>query len=69
MIGQIFLNDNGRFQVDTRELTSGDALEVLIVDGRSETPRWIETRVEQGGQRYYLTGLFGYNPIGLFAKV
>lgn len=67
--GQINLNSCDRFQVDNVELTSGDALEVLIVDGRDNSPKWIETTVEHDGESYYLTGLLGYNPVGLFARV
>lgn len=69
MIGQLFINGNERLQVDTRELTSGDALEVLIVDGRDDKAKWVETTVEHNGYSYFLTGLLGYSPVGLFAKV
>lgn len=69
MTGQLFINDNERLQVDTRELTSGDALEVLIVDGRDDKAKWVETTVEHNGYSYFLTGLLGYSPVGLFAKV
>lgn len=69
MIGQIILNSRSRFQVDTVELTSGDTLEVLVIDGQDNLPKWISTRVEHNGDNYYLVGLLGYNPIGLFAKV
>lgn len=68
MIGQIFINDNGRFQVDRRELTSGDALTVLIVDGDGK-PKWIDTTVEHNEGGYYLTGLRCYSFTGLFAAV
>ncbi len=69
MTGQIFINARDRFQVDTRELTSGDALRVLVVDGRDDSPKWVETRVEHNGESYYLTGIVGYSPVGLFAQV
>lgn len=67
--GQITLNSRDRFQVDERELNSGDALEVLVVDGRDNSPKWIETTVEHDGESYYLTGLLGYSYVGLFARV
>ena len=67
MIGQIFINDNGRFQVDTRELTCGDVLDVLIVE--NDVPRWIQTSVESSDGKYYLTGLLGFVVPGLFARV
>lgn len=69
MTGQIFINARDRLQVDTRELTSGDALRVLVVDGRDNSPKWIETTVEHDGEGYYLTGIMGYSPVGLFAQV
>lgn len=69
MIGQIKLNSRSRFEVDTVELTSGDTLEVLVIDGQDNLPKWINTRVEFNGDSYYLVGLLGYNPIGLFARV
>lgn len=69
MIGQIKLNSRSRFEVDTVELTSGDTLEVLVIDGQDNLPKWVNTRVEYNGDSYYLVGLLGYNPIGLFARV
>ena len=69
MIGQIKLNSRSRFEVDTVELTSGDTLEVLVIDGQDNLPKWINTRVEFNGDSYYLVGLLGYNPIGSFARV
>ena len=69
MIGQIKLNSRSRFEVDTVELTSGDTLEVLVIDGQDNLPKWVNTRVEYNGESYYLVGLLGYNPIGLFARV
>jgi len=67
--GQIFYNENERFQVDTTELTCGDSLEVLVVDGRDGQSKWVQTTVEHNGYTYFLTGLLGYSPVGLFAKV
>ena len=67
--GQIFINQRDHFQVDTVELDNGDLLEVLVVDGMNGQTRWIPAAVEHNGESYYLTGLLGYSPIGLFAKV
>lgn len=67
--GQIFINDRDRLQVDDLELHCGDVLEVLVVDGMENTPKWIKTRVEHDGEGYYLVGLLGYRPVGLFAKI
>ena len=69
VIGQIHLNERGRFEIDNVELTSGDCIQVLIYDGVEDTEKWIDTRVEHNGDSYYLVGLLGYSPIGLFARV
>lgn len=69
MVGQIFENKKGRLQIDTTELTAGDTLEVLIVDGRDGQARWIQSAVEQNNDGYYLLGLLGYSPIGLFGRL
>lgn len=65
--GQLFFNDRDRLQVGDVELTSGNALEVLILD--NETPKWVQTRVEHNGNSYYLIGLNDYSPAGLFARL
>ncbi len=69
MIGQIKLNSRLHFEVDNVELNCGDTLEVLVIDGQDNLPKWISTKVEQNEDDYFLVGLLGYNPIGLFAKV
>lgn len=69
IIGQIRRNSSTRFEVDGVELTSGDTLEVLIIDGQDYSIKWVSTRVEHNGDDYYLVGLLGYEPIGLFARV
>lgn len=67
--GQLQLNSRDRYEVNGVELTSGDALEVLVVDGTDNSPKWIETTVEHDGESYYLKGLLGYTLTGLFARV
>ena len=69
MIGQIHLNKYGRLEIDTEELHCGDCVKVLIYDGQDNTVKWIDTRIEHDGDNYYLVGLLGYSPIGLFAEV
>lgn len=69
LTGQIYINESDRLQVDNREITSGDTLEVLIVNGLDNSVKWIDTRVEHNGEGYYLTGLLGYSIIGLFARL
>lgn len=67
--GQLFVNDAGLFQIDDRELYEGDELQVLIIDGRDNYEKWVDTFVcesEDGGLS--LAGLFGYQPEGLFAR-
>ena len=69
IIGQIHRNSRKHFEVDNVELTSGDTIEVLVIDGRDNTTKWVSTRIEHNGDDYYLVGLLGYNPIGLFARL
>lgn len=69
IVGQIHLNDFDRLEIDTVDLHCGDCLEVLIYDGRDNTTKWIETRIEHDGDNYYLVGLLGYSPIGLFGRI
>lgn len=66
--GQIFYNSRDRLQVGDVELNSGNALEVLILD-KDNAPEWVRTTVEHNGEAYFLTGLKGYSPAGLFARV
>lgn len=73
--GQIFLNENKRFQVDDVELTSGFPLQVLVYDGSTDFSRWVDTRVEfcddpdPAIRGYFLVGLWGYFAEGLFARI
>lgn len=46
-MGQLYLNDQGRLQLDTIELEEGDQLEALIVDGLDGRTKWIETTVRR----------------------
>lgn len=64
---QIKYNDNtGRLELDGHEFHCGDTLSVLI-EGNSG-PEWVQTRLEYS-KSWYLVGLQGVNPVGLFAKV
>ena len=69
IIGQIKRNSRNRFEVDNVELTSGDTLEVLIIDGQDYSIKWVSTRIEHNREDYYLVGLLGYDPVGLFARL
>ena len=50
-------------------VSGSDDVEVLIIDGQDYSIKWVSTRVEYNGEDYYLVGLLGYDPIGLFARV
>lgn len=57
-----------RFDFDGRELHCGETLEVLVVDGYSGQPVWLQTRLEYG-DGWHLVGLLGYQVNGLFARM
>lgn len=58
-----------RFTLDGEELHCGDCLKVLVFNGLSNSPEWIDTRIEiDGDNNYYLVGLLGYSISGLFAE-
>lgn len=44
----------------------GEVLEVMILDKKGN-PNWIITRLEKNDD-YYLVGLKGINPVGLYAR-
>lgn len=69
IVGQIHLNEFDRLEIDGIDLQCGDCLQVLIYDGLDNTTKWIETRIEHDGDNYYLVGLLGYSPIGLFGRI
>lgn len=69
MTGQLYLNNQGRMELDNQELGCGTCLSVLIYDGQDNKTKWIDTRLEHDGKNYYLVGLLGYSPIGLFGKI
>ena len=69
IIGQLYLNDYDRLEIDGIDLQCGDCLQVLIYDGLDNTTKWIDTRIEHDGEKYYLPGLLGYSPIGLFGRI
>lgn len=69
IVGQIHKNEFDRLEIDNVELHCGDCLEVLIFDGQDNKTKWIETRIEHNEKDYYLIGLLGYSPIGLFGRI
>lgn len=69
--GQLFLNNHGCLQVDNHELQIGEEISVLVLDGICGVTRWVDTTVQYDDEDcpgYYLSGLLGYNIIGLFAE-
>ena len=65
----MYLNKFDRLEIDGNDLQCGDCLQVLIYDGIDNTAKWIDTRIEHDGDNYYLVGLLGYSPIGLFGRI
>lgn len=60
--------DTNRLDFDGDGLHCGQCLEVLVVDGASGQPVWLQTRLEYG-DGWYLVGLLGYQANGLFARM
>lgn len=60
--------ETGRLDFDGDGLHCGQTLEVLIVDGFDGKSKWVETRLEFDTD-WYLVGLIGYQPNGLFARI
>lgn len=50
--GLLTLNDNGRYEIDGREMTCGSPLEYYDKDFGS----WCSSRVEHNGNNYYIVG-------------
>ncbi len=69
IVGQIHLNEFDRLEIDGNDLQCGKCLQVLIYDGIDNTTKWIDTRIEHDGDNYFLVGLLGYSPIGLFGRI
>ena len=69
IVGQLHLNKSGRMELDNEELGCGNCLSVLIYDGVDNSVKWIDTRLEHDGENYYLVGLSGYSPVGLFGRI
>lgn len=68
-VAQLTINpETDRLEHDGHPLFTGDCLEVLVVNGLSGRPEWIETRLEMADD-WYLVGLLGYQVNGLFARM
>lgn len=68
-VGQLRIDAaSGQLSLDGSDLREGDALRVLVVDGASGQPVWIDTSVAADVCGvWYLSGLVGYQVSGLFA--
>lgn len=67
IIAQLIYNpDNDTLNFDGDVLSCGDEIEVLVINGNM--PEWIDTTVEYFDNIWCLTGLFGYEINGLFAR-
>lgn len=61
-------NENGRYEIEGREFTSGESVEVLISDPDFDETTWVRTRVEHNGENYYLVGYEEVPMDGLMAR-
>ena len=51
--GKLCRNENGRFELQGHELTSGEAIELLVFDPEwDKAPRWVRTRIEHDTDYY-----------------
>lgn len=65
MIGQITKKE-GRLFLDTRALEPGEQLRVLVVDGMTGKPQWIDAEVVETESGMTISGVWGYSVEGLF---
>lgn len=55
--GHLQRGDNGRFELNGREFTSGESIEILVVDPDGEDPAyWLHTRIEHDTDYYAVAG-------------
>lgn len=55
--GKLYMNQNGRYELDGKELTSGSGVEVLLYDECMERWEWYASRIESKPDgAYYLVG-------------
>lgn len=68
-VSQIQYNqDTDRYEMNGYELHCGDCFEVLVFNGLTNKSEWIETKIENNNDGWYLIGLAGYQINGLFAR-
>lgn len=60
----------GKIMFDNRALEDGQQLKVLIVNGLTNQTEWINTKLLMDVEGiWFLDGLWGYEPVGLFAEI
>lgn len=60
----------GKIMFDNMDLEDGQRLKVLIVNGLNNQTEWVDTQllIDTEGV-WFLGGLWGYEPVGLFAEI
>lgn len=60
----------GKIMFDNRALEDGQQLKVLIVNGLNNQTEWVDTQLLIDAEGvWFLDGLWGYEPVGLFAEI
>ncbi len=67
--GKLFLNKNGRYELEGHEFHCGDGLEVRIYDECFERWKWVCTRLEHNGNEFYLVDYSDAEIQGLNARL
>ena len=67
--GRLYKNDNGRYECDGYELTSGSGVEILVYEEYEERYGWLATRIEHNGRDYYAVGKRDLDLEGVKARI
>lgn len=67
--GKLYMNGNGRYQLNGQEFHCGDCLEVKVYNDLWERCEWVTTRIEHNGKKWYLVGCSGVKIDGLPARI
>lgn len=57
--GVLHKNEQGRYEANGREFTSGNSLEAYVFDTVNEEYHWIHSRIEHDGEDYYIVDYSG----------
>ncbi len=63
--GCLFKNDNGRYELNGKEYTSGSSIEFKYFDDIDECYKWGFSRVESSDGEYYIVGYRNLEMLGL----